>query len=70
MITRNWWAWSMDELEKQVQRVARQKREAVAVTRANLQKDGSLGRIAGHIRTDKTLNFLFEQARKEAPRAE
>jgi hypothetical protein len=26
VITRNWWAWSMDELEKQVQRVARQMR--------------------------------------------
>jgi hypothetical protein len=26
VITRNWWAWSMDEFEKQVQRVARQMR--------------------------------------------
>ena len=25
-----------------------------------------LSRIAGHIRTEKTLSFLFEQARKEA----
>jgi hypothetical protein len=33
---------------------------------ARLQKDGSIGRIAGHIRIDKTLNLLFEQARKEA----
>jgi trigger factor len=57
---------TQEEIDREVQRIARQKREAVAVTRANLQKDGSLGRIAGHIRTDKTLNFLFEQARKEA----
>ena len=40
----------------------------MAVTRAKLQKDGTLGRIAGQIRTEKTLSFLFEQARKEAPK--
>ncbi len=57
---------TQDEVDKEVQRIARQQREAVAVTRAKLQKDGTIGRIAGHIRTEKTLNFLFEQARKEA----
>jgi hypothetical protein len=40
------------------------------VTRAKLQKSGGLGRIAAHIRTEKTLNFLFEQARKEAGQKE
>jgi len=30
------------------------------------EKDGTLGRIASHIQTEKTLNFLFEQARKTA----
>ncbi|HWZ32581.1 MAG TPA: trigger factor [Bryobacteraceae bacterium] len=57
---------TQEEVDKEVQRVARQSREAVAVTRAKLQKDGTIGRIAGHIRTEKTLNFLFEHARKEA----
>jgi trigger factor len=57
---------TQDEVDKEVQKIARQQREAVAVTRAKLQKDGTIGRIAGHIRTEKTLNFLFEQARKEA----
>ncbi len=57
---------TQDEVDKEVQRIARQQRESVAVTRAKLQKDGTIGRIAGHIRTEKTLNFLFEQARKEA----
>jgi trigger factor len=57
---------TQDEVDKEVQRMARQQREAVAVTRAKLQKDGTIGRIASHIRTEKTLNFLFEQARKEA----
>jgi len=57
---------TQEEVDREVQRIARQQREAVAVTRAKLQKDGTIGRIAGHIRTEKTLNFLFEHARKEA----
>jgi trigger factor len=57
---------TQEEVDREVQRIARQQREAVAVTRAKLQKDGVLGRIAMNIRTDKTLNFLFEQSRKEA----
>ena len=57
---------TQEEVDREVQRIARQQREAVAMTRAKLQKDGTIGRIAGHIRTDKTLTLLFEQARKEA----
>jgi trigger factor len=56
---------TQEEVDREVQRVARQAREAVALTRARLQKDGGINRIAGHIRTEKTLNLLFEQARKE-----
>lgn len=61
---------TQEEIDREVQRIARQQREAVAVTRAKLQKEGAIGRIAGHIRTDKTLNFLFEHARKEAAKPE
>jgi len=61
---------TQEEIDREVQRLARQQREAVAVTRAKLQKEGAIGRIAGHIRTDKTLNFLFEHARKEAAKPE
>jgi trigger factor len=57
---------TQEEVDKEVQRIARQQREAVAVTRAKLQKEGALARIASAIRTEKTLNFLFEHARKEA----
>jgi trigger factor len=57
---------TQEEVDREVARIARQQREALAVTRAKLQKEGRLARIAGHIRTDKTLNLLFEQARKEA----
>ena len=56
-----------DEVDTEVQRLAKQQREPVAAVRKKLQKDGTLGRIAYHIRSNKTLNFLFEHARKEAP---
>ncbi len=59
---------TQEEVDREVQRHARQSREAVAVVRAKLQKDGSLSRIAGQIRTEKTLTFLFDKARKEAPK--
>jgi hypothetical protein len=36
------------------------------VTRAKLDKDGTLARIASHIQTEKTLQFLFDQAQKQA----
>jgi trigger factor len=62
-------AATQEEVDKEVQKIARQRKEAPAVTRANLQKDGTIGRIANHIRTEKALNFLFEQSRKEAPKA-
>jgi len=55
-----------DEVEREVQRMARQERELVAVVRARLEKEGGLGRLASRIRAEKTLNFLFEHARKVA----
>jgi trigger factor len=62
---------TQEEVDREVQRIARQQREAVAVTRAKLQKDGVIAKIASNIRTEKTLTMLFEQARKEAaPAAE
>ena len=44
----------------------RQNREPVAAVQMQFEKDGTLGRIATHIQTEKTLNFLFEHARKTA----
>jgi trigger factor len=55
-----------DEVDAEVQRIAKQQREPVAAVRKKLQKDGVLSRIAYQIRSNKTLNFLFEHARKEA----
>jgi trigger factor len=61
-------AATQEDVDREVQRYARQQREAVAVVRAKLQKDGTLNRIVGQIRTEKTLSFLFDKARKEAPK--
>jgi trigger factor len=59
-------AATRDEVDRELQRIARQEREAVPVTRARLEKEGALGRIASHIQTEKTLQFLFDQAQKHA----
>jgi trigger factor len=55
-----------DEMDREIQRFARQEREPAAAVRMKFEKDGTLGRIASRIRTEKTLNFLFEHARKTA----
>jgi trigger factor len=55
-----------DEVEREVERAARQQKEPVAALHMKYEKDGTLGRIASHIQTEKTLDFLFEQARKTA----
>ena len=55
-----------DEVDREVERIAKQQREPVAAVKFRMEKDGSLNRIASHIQTEKTLNFLFEHARKEA----
>jgi trigger factor len=55
-----------DEVDREVERHARQYREPVAAVHMRYEKDGTLGRIASHIQTEKTLNFLFEHARKTA----
>ena len=55
-----------DEVDAEVERAARQQRKPVAAVHMEFEKDGTLGRIASHLQTDKTLNFLFEHARKTA----
>jgi trigger factor len=55
-----------DDVDQEVERVARQQREPVAAVRMRFEKDGTMGRIANHIQTEKTLSFLFEHARKTA----
>jgi trigger factor len=55
-----------DEVDHEVQRIAKQAKEPVAAMRKKLEKEGIIGRIAYRIRSDKTMNLLFEHARKEA----
>jgi trigger factor len=59
-----------EEVDREIQRFARQEREPAAAIRMKFEKDGTLGRIASRIRTEKTLNFLFEHARKSAKAAD
>ena len=53
-----------DEVDREVERIARQQRKPIAAVHMEFEKDGTLGRIASHIQTEKTLTFLFENARK------
>ncbi len=57
-------AATRDDVDREVERIARQQREPFAAARLRFEKDGTLGRIASHIQTEKTLNFLFEHAGK------
>lgn len=59
-----------DEVDREVQRIAQQNREALVTVRKRLTEDGTMDRIASHIQTEKTLNFLFDKATKTAPEAE
>jgi trigger factor len=59
-------AATRDEVDQEVNRIAKQERQPVAAVRMRLEKEKLLGRIAGRIQTEKTLQFLFENARKVA----
>jgi len=61
---------TQDEVDREVQGIARQEREPVAAVRRKLEKSGGMGQVVSHIRTEKTLNFLFEHARKVAGEVE
>ena len=52
------------EVDREVEKIARQRKEPLAAAQRRFEKDGTMGRIANHIHTEKTLNFLFEKARK------
>ncbi len=56
-----------DEVDREIHRASKQMREPAAAVRMKFEKDGTLRNIAARIRTEKTLTFLFENARKVAP---
>ncbi len=55
-----------EEVDREVERIARESREPLVTVRKRLAEDGSMDRIASHIQTEKTLAFLFENATKTA----
>jgi trigger factor len=55
-----------EEVDKEVEKLARQQREPLAAVQMRFEKDGTLSRLASHLLTEKTLAFLFEHARKTA----
>jgi len=59
-------AATREEVDQEVHRIAKRERQPVAAVRMRLEKEGALGRIANRIQHEKTLNFLFENARKVA----
>jgi trigger factor len=59
-----------DEVDREVTRIAQQNREPLPTVRKKLTEDGTMDRIASHIQTEKTLNFLFDKATKTEPEPE
>lgn len=55
------------EVDTEVARVARERREPLAVARPKMEEDGTIDRIAYNIRVEKTLQFLFDHATKITP---
>ena len=47
-----------EEVDRELQRIAKAEREAVAALRMRFEKDGTLGRIASRIRTEKCSTFF------------
>lgn len=60
-------AATKEEVDREVDQLSRQRREPLMALRPKLEKDGTLDRIASHIQTEKTLQFLFDNAEKTEP---
>ena len=50
------------EIDKEVEALAQQSKQTVEAIRARLTRDGALDRIRGRIRSEKTLEFLYQQS--------
>ena len=59
-----------DEVDRELNSIAKREREPVAALRQKFEKDGTMARIASRIRTEKVLNYLFENSVKVAPAPE
>jgi trigger factor len=56
-----------EEVDREVEQISKQRREPISSVRKKLTEDGTMDRIASHIQTEKTLNFLFENSVKTEP---
>lgn len=56
-----------EEIDSEIQRFAKQEREPLPAVRQRFRKDGTDRKIAAHIRTEKTLQMLFDNAQKVTP---
>ena len=61
---------TQEEVDREIERIARERRQPLAAVRKTVTEDGTAGRIASHIQTEKTLNLLFEHATKTVPEPE
>jgi trigger factor len=57
---------TQEDVDREIQRIARAEREPPAAVRLRLEKSGGLNQLAARIRTEKTLQFLFDKSRKVA----
>jgi len=55
---------TQEDLDREIQRVARERREPPIAVRQRWEKDGAMANVASQIRDWKTRNFLFDHARK------
>jgi trigger factor len=55
-------AVSEDELNRELDALARQTKQTLEAVRARLTQDGGLDRIRNRIRSEKTLEFLYQQS--------
>jgi trigger factor len=53
---------SEEELNREVESLARQAKQTPGAVRARLTQDGGLDRIRNRIRSEKTLDFLYHQS--------
>jgi len=53
---------SEEELEREVEALAKQSKQTAEAVRARLTQDGGLDRIKDRIRSEKTLDFLYHQS--------
>ena len=55
-------AVSDEEVNREIEALARQSQQTPDAIRARLTRDGALDRIKSRIRSEKTLNFLYHQS--------